>query len=368
MSVVRSVPLTNTGIHTGEPEEPISVAQRSWRKLVLYTGIALIALLSLAITATIGWRPFIGPRARTVTDRTFEATPARLARGRYLVTSVNGCLFCHSNVDTGEGVPEAGAMNGAGKVWTPEGMPWLVAGNITSDRDTGVGGWSDDELAGAIREGVGRDGRALFPLMPYERYRYMSDEDLASVIVFIRAVAPVRRELPRTQVPFPPGPLINNVPHPIEAAVPAPDSSTLVARGRYLVEIGGCTDCHTPMNDRGERLPGLEFAGGFVLQDSRGRAASVNITPAPSGIPYYTEDLFVQMMRTGRVVARKVNDIMPWWLYRNITDDDLKAMFAFLKTLAPVSHSVDNSLPPTTCPRCGLTHGGGDRNQPARAE
>jgi mono/diheme cytochrome c family protein len=333
------------------------------RKTFLYAVIGLLVLLAAAITATIGWRPFIGPRARAVTDRTFAPTPERMERGRYLVRAVTGCLICHSNVDAGVAVPSEEAMNGAGKVWEPEGLPWLVAPNLTPDRETGAGGWSDDTIARAVREGIGHDGRTLFPLMPYLQYRGMSDEDLASIVVYLRSLPAVRNPLPRTEVPFPPGPLINGLPQPIDAPVPQPDLSDPVKRGEYLVRLGACTDCHTPMDAQGNQIPGMAFAGGFVLRHGNGQVTSANLTPDPSGIPYYTEELFLTTMRTGRVISRKISDVMPWWAARNQTDDDLRAMFAYLKTLTPVAHRVDNTLPPSECPVCGLTHAGGDRNR-----
>jgi hypothetical protein len=92
-------------------------------------------------------------------------------------------------------------------------------------------------------------------------------------------------------------------------------------------------------------------------------AASANLTPAASGIPYYTEALFIETIRTGRVRDRRISELMPWSFYRNMTDEDLKAIFGYLKTLAPVDHYVDNSLPPTPCARCNLSHGGGERNK-----
>ena len=339
-----------------------------WLRISGYAlgGIAL--LLAVAIPATVGLRPFLGPRARPLTDRTFGATPERFARGEYLVRAVSGCLVCHSEHDTGTGVPDEASFNGAGKIWIPEGMPWLVSPNVTPDTETGAGRWSDDALARAIREGVGHDGRALFPVMPYESYRVMSDEDLASVIVYMRSIQPARRVVPPTDIPFPPGPLINKVPRPLEGTVAAPDLNDPAKRGEYLVAMGACRDCHTPMNDRGERLTGLDFAGGLVLRDSKGEVASTNITPDPSGIPYYTEELFLDSMRTGRVIARELRTVMPWWVYRHMTDDDLKAIYDYLLTLHPVQHRVDNTLSPTDCLVCGLRHGGGDLNQARPAE
>ena len=95
-----------------------------------------------------------------------------------------------------------------------------------------------------------------------------------------------------------------------------------------------------------------------------GHIYTANITPDPSGISYSTENLFVKALRTGYVGARPLNAPMPWWIFRNMTDDDLKAIFAYLKTIPAVDHFVDNALPPTPCPRCGGVHGGGERNKP----
>jgi hypothetical protein len=109
-------------------------------------------------------------------------------------------------------------------------------------------------------------------------------------------------------------------------------------------------------------LPGLDFAGGFVLKGPWGEAASANITPDPSGISYYDEALFIRTIRTGQVQARKLNSVMPWVYFRNMTDDDLKAIFAYLRTLRPVQHRVDNTEKPSRCSICGGVHGFGDRN------
>jgi mono/diheme cytochrome c family protein len=328
-----------------------------------FGALAVLVLLLLAVTFTIGWRPFVGPRARTVTDRRFEATPARLARGEYLLTSVAGCLGCHGDIDWK--TPRLNpALLGAGHHFADEGLDWVVAPNLTPDRVTGVGAWSDDELARAIREGIGRDGRALFQMMPYESYRQMSDEDLASVIAYLRTLKPVSRVLPKTEMPFPLNRLVNAAPAPITERVPEPGLSTPASRGSYLATVATCSDCHTPRDEQGQVIAGLEFAGGSVFENPAGRVVSTNITPDPSGIPYYTEELFIEAMRTGQVKARSLHPQMPWVLYRNMTDEDLKAIFAFLKTLEPSRHRVDNSKPPTGCPRCRQRHGAGEENVP----
>lgn len=323
--------------------------------------------MTAGITATVGWRPFIGPKSRAVTDRRFEAAPARLERGRYLTTGGGApCVLCHSEVKvSGTQVSVVPGTEFTGRSWAREGVPFVSAANLTPDPDTGIGAWSDDELARAIREGISRDGRALFPIMQYERFRSMSDEDLAAVIVYLRSLAPVKRpDLPKTQIPFPVNRLINGVPQPITAPV-APDFSTPVKRGEYLATTSLCIDCHSPMDQHGNRTPGLDFAGGTTLLfDGWTPAATANLTPAVNGIgAYYTEELFLETLRTGRVRERKLNDMMPWQLYRNMTDQDLKDIFAYLKSIAPIDHYVDNATAPTDCAVCRLKHGGGERNK-----
>jgi hypothetical protein len=106
----------------------------------------------------------------------------------------------------------------------------------------------------------------------------------------------------------------------------------------------------------------MEFSGGQIISFPSGKVASANLTPDPSGIPYYDEALFIQAMRTGNIGARELSDAMPWVTLRNLTDQDLAAIFAYLKTLKPVTHRVDNSLPPTLCPIDGAMHGAGDQN------
>jgi mono/diheme cytochrome c family protein len=187
----------------------------------------------------------------------------------------------------------------------------------------------------------------------------MSDEDLASVIAYLRSIEPVRNELPKTELPD----MVKQSlpPHqPITEPVPAPELADPVKRGEYLVRLANCASCHTPSDQMGRPIQGLEFAGGFVLAGPWGRVASANITPDPSGISYYDEALFLRVMRTGHVGARPLNSVMPWGYYRNMTDEDLKSIFAYVRALKPVAHRVDNNEPPTLCPRCGARHGLGD--------
>ena len=339
---------------------------KRWQKAILYTLCALVVLLAVGITATIGWRPIIGPRSRALTNRTFQATPERLARGAYLTKAVTPCLVCHSESDPNQmWVPKPGT-EGGGQVWPEPALPWLVVPNITPDKATGAGDWTDDMIARSVREGIGHDGRTLFPLMPYQKFRSMSDEDLASVIAYIRTLPAISQQRPLSVIPFPVSRLINTAPEPLTAPVPEPDLSTPAKRGEYLVTLAVCADCHTPFDPQNQPMAGMDFAGGTPIEiPGKPRVATANLTPSPSGIPYYTEEIFFSVLRTGHAGTREISDIMPWRFFSNMTDDDLRSVFAYLKTLKPVDHSVDNSLPPTKCARCGQEHGGGERNTPA---
>ncbi len=341
-----------------------------WKKAFVYAVLTLGVLITAGISATIGWRPFIGPRMRPLSNRTFDPTPARLERGRYLATAGGvACVLCHSELKpTPDGITVVPGTEFTGRNWAPDGTPFVTAVNLTPDPETGIGTWSDDALARAIREGISHDGRALFPIMPYEKLRTMTDEDLASVIVYLRSLPPVKRTLPKTAIPFPLNRLINGVPEPLDGPVTA-DLSTPAKRGAYLATIAVCADCHSPMDAQGNRTPNMDFAGGTTLTfEGWTPVASANLTPAVNGIPYYTEDLFLETLRTGHVRERKLNDMMPWQFYRKLTDQDLKDIFAYLKTLTPIDHYVDNTMPPTDCPRCGLKHGGGERNRKTTGE
>jgi hypothetical protein len=134
------------------------------------------------------------------------------------------------------------------------------------------------EVIRAIREGIGRDGRALFSFMPYRGYRNMSDEDVQSVVAYLRSLPPVRNELPKTQLALPVQLLGKFDPQPVSGVVQAPPKSDSVAYGKYLVRVGGCADCHT-MKRQGKDIEEMDLAGGFELRFPSGVVVSANITP-----------------------------------------------------------------------------------------
>ena len=313
-----------------------------------------LAFLLIVIAAEPFIVPTIGPYAARRSNRS-----ATLEQGRYLVDSVTICFECHSERDFSKpGWPIPPGRVGSGRILWGEGSPnQVIAPNITPDVATGIGEWSDEEIARAIKDGIGKDRRLLNPEMPSRYFYSLGDDEVHSIVLYLRSIPPVRNQLPETAKYVP-------AKHPPTIAMDSirlTKSSTMVTRGAHLVRLAGCETCHTPANEGGF-IPGLEFAGGKVFRHGNQAAASSNLTPDPSGIGYYDESLFLKAIRTGRVGVRAMNSAMPWHFYRNLTDADLKAIFAYLQALPPVKHHVDNTEPPTLCAKCSNLHGFGNRN------
>jgi hypothetical protein len=193
---------------------------RTWAKrlskIAGYGILALLLLAALGMTFTVGWRPVVGARKRPLTSRRFQPTPERMHRGEYLVRAVGKCMSCHSKYDEKARPPVLLSKEGAGTVLFEDAAIGRIVGpNITSDPETGLGKWSDDAIARAIREGIAADGSALFPVMPYEHFRRLSDEDLASIVVLLRSLPPVQSDLPPNKIPFLFARLIQAVPQPV---------------------------------------------------------------------------------------------------------------------------------------------------------
>ena len=288
-----------------------------------------------------------------------------MERGRYLTESGRAALHAlplaarrhwrRSQGRRGQGVFR--------QSFAPDAVPLLTATNLTSDPDTGIGTWTDDMLARGIREGIGHDGRTLFPIMPYQKFRAhvrrgprvprrlpaIAAADSQSVAALRRAVScePLHQ---RAAAP--------------DRRTGAPDLSTAEKRGEYIATVAVCADCHTPRDDQGNLAPGMHLAGGLGMEfEGRKTVASANLTPAVNGIPVLHRGSLHPDVPHRTVRSRTLDAMMPTSVYGLMTDQDLKDLFAYLKSLKPVDHFVDNTLPPTKCPRCGLTHGGGERNK-----
>jgi mono/diheme cytochrome c family protein len=302
--------------------------------------------------AAVAWR-------RPLRGLKLERTAARLERGRYLASALLQCAMCHSERDWKRpGAPPAAGREFAGAILRADSTSRLVAPNLTSDPSTGAGTWTDDMFIRAIREGVGHDGRALHPQMWYGSFRDLADEDVASVVVYLRSLAPVRHPLPATLLPQKRRREIEASLQPLTAAVPMPDTASDVGRGRYLVRVADCSGCHTAWG--AARNPGIFAGGNPIARHDGGVVFSRNITPHPTGIGAWDTPTFIGVIRSGK--SGTMDPVMPWVVFRGLSDRDLAAIDAVLRTMAPCPHLVDNTTPPTFCVLCRQTHGLGDQN------
>ena len=312
--------------------------------LLVVAGLAAIGVSYLALRK---------PDQRPAAAERFEPTPERLARGRYLVQHVTICFDCHAERTTAYGFPiKPGGEGAKGFVWNRElGFPGvLAAANITPDPETGLGRWTDGEILRAIREGVDREGNALFALMPYGHYRHLSDEDGKAIVAYLRTLRPHRYQKPARSLDVPLNFIVKFMPKPIETAVPEPDRADRLAYGRYLTTIAACGDCHTPKDDKGRPVAGKELAGGFELHAPGLRVVAANITPHPStwmGRASKEEFIgrfkaFAHVDATNAPPAPKGrNTLMPWLTYSGMTEEDLGAIYDYLKTVPAVDHRVN---------------------------
>lgn len=316
-------------------------------RMVKRIGI-VIGVLALLAAAVVTFLTVRSPRSRPASTEKLAATPERLARGAYLVEHVSACVDCHSERDWTQFAAPVKAERAGGGFCFPK-IPGvldivLCPSNITPSPH-GVASWSDGELMRAIREGVDKDGQALFPMMPYGSYRAMSEDDVRAVVAYLRTLRPVDTEVPRTVAGFPLNLLIKNAPQPLEGPVSAPPATDHVAYGKYLVTIAGCADCHTP-RVKGKSDPERAFAGGNEFAFDKLRVVSANITPdEQTGIGRMTRDAFIGRFRSyaslgNAPVTPEHQTLMPWRLYGGMTEEDLGAIYDYLRTVRPLANKV----------------------------
>jgi len=317
-------------------------------------GIVLVVVV-LLLGALI-WLTLKKPASRPASAAKVEATPARLARGKYLVENVSNCVDCHSDhLETYAFPIKPGTEGQGGYVFDKNiGFPGVVAAqNITPDPETGLGKWSDGEVLRAIREGVDREGKALFPMMPYQHFRYMSDEDANSVVAYIRTLKPIRNQVPEKHLDFPVNYIAKFIPKPLDGPVAPPDPSDRLEYGHYLTRIGGCYECHTPHIEKGGIDESRPFAGGWEMKGPWGRVVTANLTPAPhTFMGQATKEQFIGRFRafagltaeTSPAAAPGRNTVMPWLGFSHMTDEDLGAIYDYLKTVK-ADPAVVNAFP-----------------------
>jgi hypothetical protein len=307
-------------------------------------------LLLVGLTFLSGCAFFLGPAKRDPVEMKVEASPQVLERGEYLANHVAVCVHCHSNRDFQRFsmVVKPGTEGGGGDCFDKShGMPGTFCGaNITSHPTTGLGAWSDGEVLRAVREGVDREGRTLFPMMPYASYRHMADEDAVAILAYLRALPPIENKVAEARYDFPVGNVVNFFPKPLEGPVTAPPHEDPVAYGKYLVELADCRTCHTPKSNM-QNIEGMEFAGGFDMKmPGITRAVSANITPdEQTGIGKLTREDFIARFKSfdgqeAFEVTEAQQTPMPWSDYAGMTETDLGAIYDYLRTVKPIKNKV----------------------------
>lgn len=310
----------------------------------LVAGVVVLALIAVGVFFAVFPKKSDPPAVEV------EATPARLARGEYLFHAVTQCGFCHGKTDRSwrYGLVQPTSVGAGGNPF-PLGEAGIVyARNITP---TALGEWTDGELIRALRDGVSRDGTPLFPIMPYNNYRHMSQEDLYALVAYVRTLRPVPDRAPPRELAFPMSLIIRMMPSPAAWPPPprAPARADTVAYGQYVFTLASCGECHTP-RDRGEPLPGLELSGGMEFLEDDWIVRSANISPdSLTGIGRWTRDDFVARFKGmsihRRSPVRRGPDEpispMPWITYGDMTEEDLGVIYDYLRTVTPVERRIE---------------------------
>ncbi|UFH54647.1 cytochrome c [Spirosoma sp. KNUC1025] len=316
-------------------------------KIALGIVVALVLILAVGLAYVKLALPNVGPAP----EMTIKATAEQIEHGRYLANSVASCIDCHSTRDfsklTGPLVP--GTEGKGGEKFSREfGFPGnYYAPNLTPSH---LGSWTDGEIYRAITTGVNRDGRALFPVMPYQNYAQMDPGDIRDIIAYLRTLEPIENEIPPAELDFPINFIINTIPAKREPGH-RPDTTDRVAYGKYVMTFAACTICHTPVDGQGNALPGMDMAGGREFPIQTGTVRSMNLTPARSGIGSWTKAAFISRFRSFAdknqpgVHDDEFNTMMPWTMFSQMTDQDLGAIYDYLRTIKPVENKVERFTP-----------------------
>jgi len=281
-----------------------------------------------------------------------------LTHGRYIAT-IAGCSSCHTpdraefqnpqkltleQIQTlafdGQNALDTEKFLAGGRLFDlgPAGL--VYTRNLTPDKETGIGKWSDEQIKIAVKTGLAADGTTLFPVMPYHVYNGMADDDLLAVVAFVRSVKAVNNIPPKETVNTEGMPTL-----PYTQGIIAPDPADKAARGAYLVNnVMGCTDCHTPI-DPASGAPIIEkyLAGGQPYEGPWGIVYGGNITPDPvTGLGDWTEEQIKATMISGvRKDGRRLI-LMPWYAYQSLKPEDADAVAYYLKNVLP---AVNNEVP-----------------------
>ncbi|WP_224999724.1 c-type cytochrome [Cesiribacter sp. SM1] len=309
----------------------------------LLSGFAVVVLLIGAGALFIQLRG-IPTYDKPVLQQSVEIHPQRIARGKKLATML--CAGCHMNAETKR-------LTGKHMSDAPPVFGEIHAPNITQDKTYGIGEWTDGEIIYLLRTGIKRDGSYAPPYMA--KLPHMSDEDIASIVAFLRSDDEMVRASEIPSVPSQPSFMtkflstIEFKPLPFPTtAINIPDSTDLVAYGRYLTVNLDCWTCHSgDFTKLDVMVPENSYhflAGGNKMLDLKGKELlTMNLTPdKETGIGNWTEEQFIKAVKYGMKDGEPALRY-PMMPYPQLTDYEAKAIFAYLQTVPPVNNPVKRS-------------------------
>lgn len=307
------------------------------RKILKWTGFILLFLI-VGVTVATALRQHMTydapyPNIKASTDT------AIIAKGRHIVLGPGHCVDCHSPVRNVDSVLKLGqdpALSGGMPFKLPFGT--VFTRNLTSDATTGIGRYTDGEIARVLRHSVKANGEMVLPFMPFQN---MSDEDLTAVISYLRSTKPVKNDVPdhdwNVMGNFIKAFLLKPV-GPSERIKEVVAADTTANYGRHLVmAVANCNECHTKRNEIGDYV-GAPLAGGTVFEEEgKPTLISPNLTPDPETgrIADWSQEAFIKRFRMGKLIK---HSHMPWESYGRMNDTELKAIYSYLRSLKPVNN------------------------------
>ena len=261
------------------------------------------------------------------------------ARGEYVVRTLSVCGHCHAaDPKHDPDGPLSGGM--AFRNWR---FGTVHAANLTPDPETGLGAWSEAEIVRALRSGQRRDGRLLVPVMPYAWFHEMSDDDALAVARYLKTQPPVKNPVKQdTNFLFALGKLVMLRPKKTRSASAPPRAATAEYGGYLAQHAALCADCHTPRGRAFAKPNTSRLFAGNARPPKGFPANPSNLTPdMATGIGSWTEEDFVRALRTGVAPGgRTLHPFMPWEQLRRMSDEDLRALFLFLRSRRPIRNEV----------------------------
>jgi mono/diheme cytochrome c family protein len=323
-----------------EPLTPFSM-KKFFKYLMMLIGIVIVIVLSGAAFIAVRGIPSY-PAEKP--DYKVEVTPARVERGKKLAMML--CVNCHKDANTGQ-------LTGEQMLDAPAEFGKVFSQNITQDKTYGIGSWTDGEILFLLRTGIKRDGKYAPPYMA--KLPHMSDEDIASVIAFLRSDDPLVAASATVDQPCQPTFLTKFLCavafKPLKMpnhAVEMPDTTNPVELGRYLVYNLECWTCHSAdfktMNIENPNQSAGYLGGGNKPLNKEGKVMlTQNITPDPeTGIGNWTEEMFVNAVKSG-LMQNAPALRYPMVPFAQLTDYEAKSIFAYLKTVPPIKNKVERS-------------------------